>query len=237
MTPAADARPAGFWQRAVGWSLDAALLAPVALALVWPWTGAALQVLQARADALLRGTGTAMAHALVDSGATGPAGLVPVAAGLMHDPALRQASAALQPALWAAAWPPVLAFAVLGAAWQAGFESSRWQASPGRRLLGLHATDRHGRRLGPARALARHAGGALSWLTLNIGHAMAASAPAHLALHDRISGTRMRSAGPGLPRWAWAWLALLAVALFAATAWLARYASAVMLAALEAALY
>lgn len=237
MNAASGEQPAGFWQRTAGWSLDAALLAPLALALSWPWIQAPLLALQARSDALLRATGTAMADVLLHAGGGGAGGLLMPAVALMHDPALRQASAAVETALWAVSWPPLLAFVLLGAAWQAGFERSRWQASPGRRLLGLRVVDRDGRPIGTAHALGRHAAGGLSWLTLNLGHLMAASAPRRLALHDYVSRTRVHSAQRRLPGWAVAWLAMLAVAMLAANVWLVRYASAGLRAALEAALY
>lgn len=228
--------PAGFWQRAAAWSLDAALLAPLALLLSWLWISAPLRVLHARWDALLHATGTAMAQALLRAG-NELAGLLPLVIGLLHDPALREANAALSAALWAAMWPPLLAFVLLTTAWQVGFERSRWQASPGRRLLGLQVEDEHGQRLSTSRALARHAAGALSWLTLNIGHLMAALGPQHLALHDRLSRTRVRSADTTLPPWAAAWLALLTLAGLVLGAWLVRDASAAMRSALQAAFW
>jgi uncharacterized RDD family membrane protein YckC len=234
-TGEAPAGRAGFWQRTVGWTLDAALLAPPALLLTWPWIAAPLRAVAARWDALLHATGTAMAQALLR--AQGEiAGLLSLVLALVHDPALREANARLSSALWAAVWPPLLAFVLLGAAWQVGFERSRWQASPGRRALGLHVEDSEGRRLSARRALARHLAGTLSWLTLNIGHLMAAAAPRHLALHDRISDTRVCSARAALPAWAAAWLALATLGPLALLVWLVGDASATLRGALEAAL-
>jgi len=37
----------------------------------------------------------------------------------------------------------------------------------------------------------REAASLLSWLTLNLGHALALAAPRRQALHDRIAGTRI----------------------------------------------
>lgn len=235
MSGAQGERAAGFWQRAAAWSLDAALLAPPALLLAWPWIAAPLHTVAVRWEALLHGTGTTMARALLRSGGD-VAGLLPLAWGLLHDPALREANARLSAALWDAGWPVLLAFVLLGAAWQVGFERSRWQASPGRRLLGLRVEDAAGGRLSARRALARHAAGALSWLTLNAGHMMAASAPRHLALHDRVSGTRVRSTGAALPAWAVAWLAVIVLALIVLPGWLLHDAAATMRHALEAGL-
>jgi hypothetical protein len=60
---------------------------------------------------------------------------------------------------------------------------------------------------------------------------MAALPPRYLALHDRISGTRvcLRSdQAKALPLWAKAWIALQLLALLAANAWLLRVAMQAM---------
>jgi len=230
--PASANDRAGFWQRAAAWSLDAALVAPLSGWLAWPWIAAPAQAWLDQVRALLQHTGQTMGAAILD-GAPVPR----LAITLLHDPTLHQATAAIRSATWAMAWPALLAFALLGAIYHVAGECAPWQASPGKRLLGLHAADRHGRRLGPGRALMRYFAGALSWATLNLGHLMAAAAPEHLALHDRCSGTRVRAARAGLPRWACAWLALLAIAGLVASTWLAQVASTVIQAALERALF
>lgn len=227
-----NAGPAGFWQRAAAWSLDAALVAPFAGWLAWPWIAAPAQAWLDQVRALLQHTGQIMGAAIIDG-----ASLPRLAITLLHDPALHQATTAIRSATWTMVWPALLAFALLGAIYHVAGECSPWQASPGKRLLGLHAVDRRGRRLGTGRALARYSAGALSWATLNLGHLMATAAPEHLALHDRCSDTRVRAARTGLPRWARAWLVLLAIAGLVASAWLAQVASTVMQAALERALF
>lgn len=232
MNGSADRMRAGLWQRTAGWTLDAAILAPFALVLSGPWLAPAWDEVQARWQALLQHAAELMAAAIV-AGVPLPA----LVAQLLHEPGLTAASAALQLALWHLLWPPVLAFAGLGALWQAGFESSHWQASPGRRLLALEVVDDTGRRIGGARALLRHGAGALSWLTLNIGHVLVAAGPAHLALHDRVSGTRVLARRAQLPHWARAWLLLLTAMWLAACGWLAWQASGDLAAALERALY
>ena len=102
-------------------------------------------------------------------------------------------------------------------------------------MLRLRACDLSGGRLGLARASGRYLSGALSWATLNLGHLMAAVPPAHLALHDRASHTRVVAHAPQarLPAWAWAWLGLLAVAGLGVTAWLSQWAAVIMQTALE----
>ena len=96
--------------------------------------------------------------------------------------------------------------------------------------------DERGGRIGLVRAAQRHLAGALSWLTLNVGHLLAAIPPRRRSLHDRIAGTQVvqaANAGP-LPAWARAWLALLALAAVAALAWLFVAASAAMQRAFDA---
>lgn len=225
-------RPAGFWQRGTAWSLDAALIAPLAGWLAWPWIVSPVQSWLDQVRALLQHTGRMVGAAILDG-----APLPRLAITLLHDPTLHQTAAAIRSATWAMAWPVLLAFVLLGATYHVACECSPWRASPGKRLLGLRAGDRDGRQLGPGRALMRYVAGSLSWATLNLGHLMASAAPEHLALHDRCSGTRVRAARTGLPRWACAWLVLLAIAGLAGSAWLAQEASTMMQAALERALF
>lgn len=231
---AATPGPASLWQRSAAWSLDAALVAPLAGLLAWPWLATPVRAWIDQVRALLQHTGQAMGAAIVDG-----VPLPQLAMALSHDAVLQQGIAATGTASWAVAWPVLLAFALVGGIYHVAGECSPWRASAGKRMLGLRACDRDGRRLGIGRAAARHCSGALSWATLNLGHLMAAMAPDHLALHDRCSRTRVlsaRGAAAGLPAWAWAWLGLLALAGIGATAWLADAATAIMRAALEQAL-
>lgn len=236
MAAAVPLRPTGFWQRSVAWSLDAALIAPLALALAWPFVSAPVHALRSQTMALLQTTSRAMADAIID-----PVPLPQLAAALLHNPALHEASLGLQSTLWSVAWPLVLAFALLSGGYHVACESSRRQATPGQRLLGLRVIARTGHALTPGRALARHLAASLSWVTLNIGHLMAAMEPHHLALHDRISATRMVATtgdtDDGLPTWARIWLWALGIGALTLTAWGAASAMTVMRIALEQALF
>jgi uncharacterized RDD family membrane protein YckC len=51
----------------------------------------------------------------------------------------------------------------------AGFESSKWQATPGKRLFGLSVTDEQGRRIGLWRATRRFAAKGASGMLFNAG--------------------------------------------------------------------
>lgn len=228
-------RPAGFWPRAAAWTIDGALVAPIALLASWPWMHPAAVAWLQGAESLLRLTGETMGTAIID-GVPLPA----LALALAHDARLVAASAALHAATWALLAPLLCAFAVAGALWNLAGEQSRWHGSAGKRLLGLQVRDRNGAAPGIAQSLWRHIAGAASWATLNVGHAMAGAAPEHLALHDRISATRVvtvADAPAQLPSWARTWLVLLCIAALAMVAWLANEASAVMRAGLEQALF
>lgn len=141
--------------------------------------------------------------ALVLEGAT-PA---EAATRLLADPSFGAAAARLQEALLQLFAAPTAAFVVLALLWHAGFERSSWRGTPGKRALGLsvvQGTDAHP----PSwRSAWRFVAGAASWLTLNLGHAMAALPPRHLALHDCLSGTRVVARNRALPGWAKVWLA------------------------------
>lgn len=201
---------AGFWRRYAAWSLDAALIGlPVAL-LCWSRSQAIATGMAAQYDALLQAAG----RSLVDAAGSGAAPTT-LATQWLGDPALRAPLAGLQDALVDLLWPPLLAFALLGAVYHVVFEASARESTPGQRLLDLRVVDVAGNRIGPPRALLRHAAGALSWVTLNLGHALALVSPQKRALHDYIAGTRMVQDGDSmaLPMWARAWLGLQALLL------------------------
>jgi len=68
-------------------------------------------------------------------------------------------------------------------------ESSVWQATVGKKLLGLTVTDLEGRRIGFGRATGRYFAKILSALILFIGYMMAGFTEKKQALHDMIAGT------------------------------------------------
>lgn len=69
----------------------------------------------------------------------------------------------------------------------AAFESSAWQATPGKRILGLYVTDLKGQRISFLRATGRYIGKALEDLTLFIGFVMAGFTAKKQALHDIVA--------------------------------------------------
>lgn len=216
------------------------MIAPLAAALAWPLISAPTQALPSQTTALLQTVSQAMANAIIDY-----VPLPQLAAALLQNPALHEASLGLQSTLWSVTWPLVFAFALISGGYHVACESSRRQATPAQRLLGLRVVDPEGHTLTPGRALARHLAGSLSWATLNIGHLMATIEPQHLALHDRVSATRVVTTATtatgdtdaGLPTWARAWLWALGIGVIALTAWGVTSAMTVMRIALEQALF
>jgi uncharacterized RDD family membrane protein YckC len=67
------------------------------------------------------------------------------------------------------------------------FESSAWQATPGKKVLGLMVTDLAGRRISFARASGRYFAKIISAFTLLIGFALAGFTAKKQALHDLIA--------------------------------------------------
>lgn len=71
----------------------------------------------------------------------------------------------------------------------AGFEASSWQATPGKRLLGLAVTDEAGARLSFPRATGRYFGKVLSEVLLALGYLMILVTERKQGLHDKLAGT------------------------------------------------
>lgn len=197
--------PARFWPRYAAWSLDAAIAGVVLAPFLWSRVADDAHALEQRFVELLDRFYGVFARQLEAGGS--PLDL----AALLTDGTLRQGIAALEAALLRTLCVPVLAFAVLMLVLHVVGERSRWQGSPGKHALGLRVVAHDGTPPGFARTVARQIAGLLSWLTLNIGHAMAAIAPEHLALHDRLSGTRVvRATAQPLPAWVRGWILLQA---------------------------
>jgi uncharacterized RDD family membrane protein YckC len=199
--------PAGFWRRYAAWSLDWMLLGAVlAFALVplllraWSQLQALEQELQDAMYERLMSAGGALASPLA------------LATKLLADPAIantiRAGSAQISLSLLQAA---LIAFGA-SALYFAASEGSAWQATPGKRLLGLRVRDLRGEPVGFGRALMRHLAGAISWLTFNLGHAIAGWRRDRRALHDLLAGTQVLAIMP-MPAWARAWLGLQAALL------------------------
>jgi uncharacterized RDD family membrane protein YckC len=78
---------------------------------------------------------------------------------------------------------------VVGWLYYAGFESSSYQATPGKQAMGIFVTDTEGFPIPFARATGRYFGKLLSGLILLIGYIIAAFTPRCQALHDLLART------------------------------------------------
>ena len=67
------------------------------------------------------------------------------------------------------------------------FESSKYQATPGKMLLGIIVTDLNGQRISFVRSLGRNLGKIISHLIFNIGFIMAGVTLRKQALHDMLA--------------------------------------------------
>ena len=181
---------APFLRHALAWLLDAIVLSLLATAITWHWIAPAAV---ASVDAVHALDDIATAK-LVDGMLDG-AQPIAMMQSLLHDPAMLHAAARVQAALWALLAPWTLVYAVLAFAWHVAGDLSSWQASPGKRWLGLRVETMGGGKPTPKQAMLREAGSALSWLTLNLGHALALLPPRRQSLHDRMARTRVVVAG------------------------------------------
>lgn len=228
------ARAAGFWRRCAAWTLDTALLAlPVAL-----FFGEHLARTLAHATVQFAALSDLLAQRMAEVLMTMQPSLEALLA-LAADPALHRATTALHAGLGRGLLLPVACLVVLSLAWHLLFEGVALRAAtPGQRALGLRVEAAGGGRASPGRLLARFFAGGVSWLTLNIGHAIAAVPPRHLALHDVLSGTRvvLATPAPPFPAWAKAWLAVVTGAAVVLPLWATLQAMWMLQAALERAL-
>ncbi len=222
---------AGLLRRYAAWSLDALVVAVPTLLLCRGRIEAGATRMAEQYDSIARTMAEAVLG-LIDGGGT-PDQLFGV---LMQDGAMHGAVAGLTAAVLATLWPPLLVFALVSWLYFTAFEASSWQATPGKRLLGLRVCAADGGRAGVWMAGLRQAAGVLSWLSLNLGHAWAAKPPERRALHDHIAGARVvqADAAGSIPPWARLWLLLQIAAGFAALVWLYRVANAASVRAFDA---
>lgn len=86
---------------------------------------------------------------------------------------------------------------VIYLAYFAGLESSSWQATVGKKALGLTVVDAGGNRISPLRAVGRFFARLLSAAILLIGFIMVAFTEKKQGLHDKLASTLVVKAGPG----------------------------------------
>jgi uncharacterized RDD family membrane protein YckC len=199
-----------FRVRYAAYTLDLALLAPLALLLAL----APLQRAKSAIDALAADSVLAMERAFAD----GHVALLSLAGALRADAGFIAALGDHGAALTAAIGTAFAAVVGAMALWFIGFEASPWQATPGKRLLGLRVERLDGGRPGLGRAALRFIAAAPSWLLLHFGHAMAAWRADGRGLHDLVAGTRVVGAA-SMPGWAQAFVFAQGLVAFALLAW------------------
>ena len=205
------AAPAAFWRRYAAYSLDFVVLAMLATLLSWSRLEAGWHATVSASEGLTQTLRRSLETALAQG--VSPDGL---STSLLQDAGVQAGAAGVQAGLMAMLLPWLLVYGVAAALYHIGFERSSWSGSPGKHVLQLRVVDAHGDVApGLQQTLVRHFAGVLSWLTLNLGHALAAVPPQKRALHDYIAGTRVVSddAALRLPGWARAWLWLQVIAI------------------------
>lgn len=223
-------QPATLKQRYMAWSLDVACLLPVLFLLA----GSRLHHDMASVNAAVGSLKQALPR-VMESMLANPQPTMQMAQEWLSDPVLAGIVGQLEAAISDMLLTPTLLYVLLALLWSVGFESTRWQATPGKRAVGLVVASADGRRLTTGHALQRFLASSLSWLSLNLGHAMVMLPPKHLALHDRLSDTRVlrKRDATRLPAWAWGWLILQGAAALAALLWLFVHLQAAMNAAMQ----
>jgi uncharacterized RDD family membrane protein YckC len=185
--------PAGFWKRYVAYFIDFMLVTTVLNIVSTPLLLAAIL----RPESVLYDLARRDALGVLDA---------------------QQALATLLPELLWMTAASTLLYVVLAGAYFIGMEASARQATLGKQLLGLKVTARDGSRPGVGRVAGRFFAAGLSWLTLNVGHALAAWTRERRALHDFVAGTRVENVDPAnaaMPAWGWVIVGLHALLAFA----------------------
>lgn len=187
------ATPASFFQRLSAWVFDTSLASVPAAMLAHVMT-------------------TGRRHALA---AMQPAALADMARGLEYMQSLL--ALWIHQGLWMVLG--VVAFYGIGSVVA---ESGVWQATWGKRLAGITVEALPGRDEGWRACAVRFAAGALSWLSMNAGHAMIRWRRDGRALHDLVAGMRVVREDMPATRRAWGlatcWGAWLATGLLLALA-------------------
>jgi uncharacterized RDD family membrane protein YckC len=117
--------------------------------------------------------------------------LVPTAAGLTFMMARSPYADDVDFVGRVAGWLTYVQVVVLGWPYSSLLESSSWQATVGKRVLGLRVTDEAGNRVTLGAANRRYAAKLVSGAILGVGFLMAAFSERHQALHDRLTSTRV----------------------------------------------
>ena len=165
---------------------------------VWGYAGFWWRVLAWFIDSLILGSATLFIDQALGIGRFGHVGILPGSGGNIInvsdsvDMTMNQSLAG--PAF---GWPDLIGL-LLPIAYYALLESSRWQATLGKRLCRLRVTGLDGGRISLGRAVGRYLGKFLSAFILGIGFLMVAWTQRKQGLHDLLASTlvvRLRPPG------------------------------------------
>lgn len=163
---------AGFWWRVLAWLIDSTILSAATMLFQAAAGGSPLDMIR---------TNPSTGHLFNVSYITG--GVLPADSMPADGAQIAQAWP-----LHAPGWPGLLTL-LLPIAYFALLESSRWQATIGKRICGLRVTRLDGRRISLPRAVGRYLGKFVSALILGIGFLMIAWTRRKQALHDLMADT------------------------------------------------
>lgn len=90
-----------------------------------------------------------------------------------------------------------LIFLVISVGYFVVLESGPWQATLGKKAVGIIVTDENGRRISQLRALGRYFAKILSGITLLIGYIMVAFTDKKQGMHDMVADTLVLKGKPG----------------------------------------
>lgn len=156
---------AGFWWRVLAWLLDSAILALAGFLIGWL-------------------TGLRQVGVRFEPSDAGPATAV------SFTPAMAQGVQFPMPShVHVGGGGLSLVSLLLAVAYFVLLESSRWQATVGKRVCRLRVTDRSGQRVGVARALGRYLAKFVSAVVLGVGFLMVGWTRRSQGLHDLMAGT------------------------------------------------
>ena len=157
---------AGFWWRVLAWAIDSAILSTATMLIHAAAGGSPLDMIRTPSPGHVLNIGY-------------------VSGGVMSADSMRIAHTWQ---LHAPAWPSLLTL-LLPIAYFTLLESSRWQATVGKRVCRLRVTRLDGRRISLPRAIGRYLGKFLSAFILGIGFLMVAWTQRKQGLHDLMADT------------------------------------------------
>lgn len=178
-------KPAGFVLRACAWCIDAAIVLPLVCLATYLCTDPAA-IWQAFLS-LHRQVSMQAAMAAFDG-----LDFISFVQSLLSDADIQADARQLATRLLHMTFVFIAGFALASGLLNVWGETRAACGSIGKRHVGLAVVDAgSGQGLSVSRSVLRQLAASLSWLSLNLGHLMAALPPDHTTLHDRLTRTRV----------------------------------------------